>query len=211
MTLTLTLAHWNDYYLQFERQAAHITLAADALHSLTTQFERLPQTAERIRAIERDGDDLTRALLTRVERAQLAHPRDEYRDIIRALDDVLDAIQATADAFDLCGITEPTAPAIELIEVATECARHVERAVGSLRKAPRRTARLALLRPILTEINRIDNLSDQMYREAMGALFRQPDVALMLKWKQVYDTLEVITDRCDDVGDALQTAVLRRA
>lgn len=69
-------------------------------------------------------------------------------------------------------------------------------------------ARLAMLGPPRDEINQHENLSDKVHREAMGVLFRQSDVALMLKWKQIYDHLGPISDRCDDVADVVQSAIL---
>lgn len=202
---------WERYYRDLERQAENIVAAADLLHSLTTHYAEIPATVRAIRALEHKGDALTRDLLTRMERLPLVHPRDELREVAHALDNVLDEIEAAAEAFDLYGVEQPTAPAIELIELCARCARQVEAVVAVLRSTPRRGARIEELRPHLEEINRLENLSDQVHREAMGALFRQSDVAQMLKWKQVYDNLEAITDRCDDVGDAVQAAVLRHA
>ncbi len=208
--MTLVARAVNSYYERFEEQAATIVTAADTLRSLVTQYENISAAVRQIRSLEHKGDALTRDLLTRVERSPLAHPRDELRDIARALDDALDVIDEAAESFELYDIEQPTAAATELIELAAQCARQVAQAVSILRLVPRRRARLAALRPALEEINRLENLCDQLYREAMGALFRQGDVALMIKWKQVYDKLEQITDRCDDIGDAIQTAVLRR-
>lgn len=210
--MALVSSPWEGYYREFEMQAAYIVLAAESLHTLATHYDDVSATAARIRSIEEKGDALTAALLTRMERSPLAHPRDELRGIVTSLDDVLDALEAAADSFDLYDIAQPSAPATELIALATQCAQCVARAVNLLRaQGWHRRARLTALRPVLEEINRIENLSDQVYRGAMAALFRQQDVALMIKWKQVYDNLEAITDRCEDVGDALQTAVLRHA
>lgn len=202
---------WEPLYRRLEAQAENIVSAAELLHTLATNYQDVPAAVRSIRAIEHKGDVMTRDLLTRMERSLLSHPRDELRDLAHALDDVLDEIDGAAEAFDLYGVEQPTAPAIELIELSTQCVRQVAEAVVVLRASARRGTRLDALRPHLEEINRLENLSDQVYREAMGALFRQSDVAMMLKWKEVYDSLETITDRCDDVGDAVQVAVLRNA
>lgn len=202
---------WERYYRDLERQTENIVAAADLLRSLATNFREVPATVRAIRALEHKGDALTRDLLTRMERLPLVHPRDELREVAHALDNVLDEIEAAAEAFDLYGVEQPTAAAIELIELCVRCAGQVAAVVAVLRESAWRGRRLAALRPHLEEINRLENLSDQVHREAMGALFRQSDVARMLKWKQVYDNLEAITDRCDDVGDAIQVAVLRHA
>lgn len=201
---------WERYYRDLERQAENIEAAAELLHSLATHFHEVPATVRAVRALEHKGDTLTRELLTRMEQSPLIHPRDELREVARALDNVLDEIEAAAEAFDLYGVEQPTAPAIELIELCAHCCRQIGSVVAVLRATPLRSFRIEMLRPHLVEINRLENLADQVHREAIGALFRQSDVARMLKWKQVYDNLEAITDRCDDVGDAVQSAVLRR-
>ena len=202
---------WERYYRDLEQQAQNIVAASELLHTLSTNFQAVSTTVRGIRALEHKGDAITRDVLTRIERSPLTHPRDELREVTRALDNVLDEIEAAAEAFDLYGVEQPTAPAIELIELCTRCSYQVADVVAVLRAFPRRGPRLEALRPHLEEINRLENLADQVHREAMGALFRQSDVARMLKWKQVYDNLEAITDRCDDVGDAVQVAVLRHA
>ena len=202
---------WDGYYLQLEEQASNIVSAAELLHSLATHYEHVSATVRQIRSIEHKGDQLTGRILTRMEQATFFHPREQLRDLAKTLDDVLDVVESAAEAFDLYSIEQPSAPATELIELAAQCTRKLASAVSVLRATPWRRARLLALRPLLEEINRIENLSDKVHRGAMGALFRQGDVAQMIKWKQVYDNLEQITDRCDDVGDALQTAILRRA
>jgi uncharacterized protein Yka (UPF0111/DUF47 family) len=202
---------WAGYYRRLFELACDVEAAADALHTLITSCERAGETARLIGEIERKADALTDELLSHVERRSLAHPRDELRTVARALDDVIDAIEAAADAFDLYGIAQPTGPAMELIELAADCAARVPEVVAVLRDSHRRVQRLAALRPLRAEITRLENLSDKVHREATGALFRQDDATLMLKWKQIYDSLEQISDRCDDVGDAVQLAALRHA
>jgi uncharacterized protein len=202
---------WAGYYRQLFELACDVEAAADALRTLASSCERAGETARLIEEIERKADALTDKLLSHVERRSLAHPRDELRTVARALDDVIDAIEAAADAFDLYDITQPTGPAMELIELAADCAAQVPKVVAVLRDSHWRVQRLAALRPLRAEITRLENLSDKVHREATGALFRQDDVTLMLKWKQIYDSLEQISDRCDDVGDAVQLAALRHA
>jgi uncharacterized protein Yka (UPF0111/DUF47 family) len=197
------------YYRGLGELASNVESAALALRTLATSTQQADETARLITEIEHKGDALTANLLSRMERSRLAHPRDELRALVHSLDDVLDAIDAAADAFDLYGIEQPTGPATELIELAVRCSLLMPPAVAVLRKSARRGPRLEALRPLREEINRLENLSDKVHREATGALFRQDDVVLMLKWKQIYDNLEQISDRCDDVGDALQTAALR--
>ncbi len=202
---------WRDYYDGLSELARNVEAAAQALRTLTTRWQDVSATARLVKEIEHKGDAITRDLLTRMERAALTSPPGPLRDIARALDDVLDAIEAASDAFDLYGVEQPTGAATELIELAVRCAEQIPPAVSVLSESPRRGARLAALRPLREEINRLENLSDKVHREASGALFRQSDVALMLKWKAIYDSLEQISDRCDDVGDALQAAALRDA
>jgi predicted phosphate transport protein (TIGR00153 family) len=201
---------WNGYLAAFERQAEQIVKAADLLRALATQYEHVSETVWQIREIEHEGDSLAREILTRLERTVIVWRGHEMREITHALDDVLDAIEAAAEAFDLYGIERPTAEATEMIELAAQCSARVHDAVLAVHANAQRRARLEALRPIVEEITRLEDLSDQIHRQAVGTLFRQDDVGYMLKWKQVYDYLEEISDRCDDVGDALQAFALRR-
>lgn len=201
---------WDGYFAAFELQTEQIVKAADLLRGLMLHYDRVSETAARIREIEREGDRLAREVFLRLEQTVLVRHDRELREITGALDNVLDAIEAGAEAFDLYSIERPTAEATEMIELAARCSELIREGIKAVRQNGRRHARLEALRPLAEEITRLEDLSDHIHRQAVGALFRQDDVAYMLKWKQVYDYLEEISDRCDDVGDALQAFILRR-
>jgi len=62
------------------------------------------------------------------------------------------------------------------------------------------------------EINRLENAADDLYRGAVAALFaadRPP--ADILKWKEIYEILESVTDRCEDVANVIESIASRNA
>jgi uncharacterized protein Yka (UPF0111/DUF47 family) len=62
------------------------------------------------------------------------------------------------------------------------------------------------------EINRLENIADQVSRDAIAALFTGGhDPVEIMKWKEIYETLETATDRCEDVADILERVVLKHA
>jgi uncharacterized protein Yka (UPF0111/DUF47 family) len=119
----------------------------------------------------------------------------------------MDYVEASADAFQLYDIDEPTSAAIELGELIVQATQQVQKGIVAIRHRKQADQ----VRDAVVEINRIENLADQVYRGAMSTLFRQADPVRMIKWKQVYDYLEQATDLCEDVGDVLQGVLLKNA
>jgi predicted phosphate transport protein (TIGR00153 family) len=191
------------FYQAFEEQADTIVGAMTELQALMRSYEDVQTKVERIRTIEGKGDEQAAALLTHIERSRFTHQRDELRAITRALDDVLDAVDTAAESFYLYNIEQPSGLAIEMIELAAQCVRQVAGAVAVARKLQRRQVPAGALRLAVEEIKRIEDFSDQIHREAIGALFRHEQVVNIVKWKQVYDSLEAVLGACDDVGGAL--------
>ena len=124
------------------------------------------------------------------------------------MDDVLDLVEAAADDFVLCSIEEPLPPALEMAQLIVQACVQIQQAVAYLRRLNRDRA---AFRDRLTEINRLENQGDDVYRNAIQTLFRQSDPLLILKWKQVYDHLERAIDSCEDVADVLHGVLLKYA
>jgi uncharacterized protein Yka (UPF0111/DUF47 family) len=124
------------------------------------------------------------------------------------VDDVLDLVEAAADDFVLCSIEEPLPPSLEMAQLIVQGCVQIQQAMAYLRRLNKDRA---AFRDRLTEINRIENQGDDVYRNAIQTLFRQSDPLLILKWKQVYDHLERAIDSCEDVADVLHGVLLKYA
>ena len=125
-----------------------------------------------------------------------------------ALDDVIDFIHAAADAMLVYKVDRPGQRARELADIIVQATEEVEKVIPQLEK------RIVLSRVLkrCVEINRLENVADRVYRAAMAELFSDsPDMAEVIKWREIYAHMESATDRCEDVADVLEGVAIKHA
>src|SRR5690606_32995016 len=131
--------------------------------------------------------------------------REEIHNLSGRMDDVIDHIEAAADALLLYKVTKPTPTAVELAQLIYASTREISLAVPLLRD----NKDLRKINQHAIEINRLENDADRVFRAGMAALLEQDDLFELFRWKAIYDLLEEATDCCEDVADVLQGIVMR--
>jgi len=197
------------FYALIEAAAANMTKGAEMLVAMLSDYTDIQDKARAIKDVEHAGDELTHETYEQLNRIFVTPlDREDIGAISSAVDDVLDLVEAAADDFVLCSIEEPLPPALEMAQIIVQACVQVQQAVAHLRRLNKDRA---AFRDRLTEINRLENQGDDVYRNAIQTLFRQSDPLLILKWKQVYDHLEKAIDSCEDVADVLHGVLLKYA
>jgi len=192
-----------DYFNQ------HADLAARAALELQALLADLSQLDSRSRAIERNekqADQITH------QTVQLLHQtfitpldRDEIHQLITNMDDVLDLMEDTAQCLFLYDVRSVTVEAQKLAEICVSCTTRVKEAVACLETLKQADA---ILR-ICCEIDRLETEADHVFRAALAKLFREePDAREIIKLKEVYQLLEAVTDKCEDVANVIEGIVL---
>jgi uncharacterized protein Yka (UPF0111/DUF47 family) len=103
------------------------------------------------------------------------------------------------------------AEAARLGEISVKCCLHVRTAVSMLPELSRGNAAEAALK-LCEEIDQLESDADRVMRDAMSRLFRDDiDVRELIKLKAIYEHLESISDRCDDVADLIEGVVLENS
>jgi uncharacterized protein Yka (UPF0111/DUF47 family) len=184
----------------FEQQVAIVSDAGHKLVNLTKDFTNVKQKRHEIELLEQQGDDITHAIFERLNRTQnppLAPA--EISALASSLDEVLDYIDGTAEKMVYYGIESSDTYMIELSKLIHLSTVEIEAAVKSIRsiKDP------SFIRDRCIEINRLENVADDVLAEAITNLFKTKDPMIIIKMKDVYDWLEIATDECEDVADVL--------
>jgi predicted phosphate transport protein (TIGR00153 family) len=198
------------FFLAF---VAHSRLSVKAAGLLRQLFER-PAEGETLRqqitAAEHEGDDITRATITRL-RSQWITPLDrpDIHALTSRLDDVLDVIESIAERLVLFEIDHCSS-------VALEAARVLENGVIAMAKAvellPKARAHAAEILALCAEISTLESTADELYRSAIAELFKsRGEPLLVMKWREIYEALETATDLCEDVANAIEGVVLEYA
>ncbi len=189
----------------FEEHAACISEAAGLLAEMGNDVDMARQSG-RVKEVEHRGDEVTHTVIERLHQTFITPlDRDDIHTLISAMDDVLDLIDASSERIWLYGIARLEPEAAELAGILKQAVEEMGAAVRGLRNLGDRKKLIGHC----TEINRLENEGDRLLRRATARLFRESaDPVGLIKWKEIYDTLEDAIDRCEDVANVIEGVVL---
>jgi len=193
----------------FEGSARNMVKAAQELKGLVDTWENVEGRVGKIAQMETEGDTITHQIMAQLNRTFVTpFDREDIALLAHSLDDVMDFIDAAADAMLIYKIDHSTPRAKELADIIVQAAAEVERAIPQLRHR----AELRKVLPRCVEINRLENVADEVFRSAMAELFSDTtDMAQVIKWREIYEHMESATDRCEDVSNVLEGVALKYA
>jgi len=193
----------------FEGSARNMVKAAQELKELVDTWKDVEGRVGKIAQMETEGDTITHQIMAQLNRTFVTpFDREDIALLAHSLDDVMDFIDATADAMLIYKIDHPTPRAKELADIIVQAAAEVERAIPQLRHR----AELEKILPRCVEINRLENVADEIFRSAQAELFDDTtDMAQVIKWREIYEYMESATDRCEDVSNVLEGVALKYA
>ena len=190
----------------FEKQGANIVAAARVLEELVQDYANAKAKAEQVKDLEHAGDTLTHELVKRLNTTFITPiDREDIYALASRLDDVLDLIDAVADRLLIYKINKPTEGCLEMARVIVKTAEETERAVRCLRDLSPYYHKHCI------EVNRLENEADRLLRDLLAKLFEGVDPIEVIKWKELYETMESVTDRCEDVVNVIEGIILKMA
>ena len=193
----------------FNAHAERIVEGARELAAMIGTFKDLEAHAQRIDAAERAADKVTHEAISLLHKTFITpFDRDQIHQLITTMDDILDLIQDVAESIALYDLHSVTPEARQLAEICQMCCDRVQTAVGLLTNVKQSAAILKCCE----EIDRLESDADRVMRAALQKLFRdETDVKQILKLRVIYDLLETITDRCEDVANVVEGIVLENS
>jgi predicted phosphate transport protein (TIGR00153 family) len=159
-----------------------------------------------IKRLEHDADEITHQILTRLH-ATFVTPIDpeDLHAITTAMDDVLDSIEDSSFRLAAYRIDPIPAGMIEFAEIIHATCMRLQVAIQKLRAGK-------ALQEECIEINRLENMADDLVRRLVTNLFESGmDAISVMKRKEIYEFLELAIDRCEDVADVLQTVSVKNS
>jgi predicted phosphate transport protein (TIGR00153 family) len=161
---------------------------------------------------ERAADRITHEVLKALHKTFITPiDREQIHSLINTMDDVADLLQDSAETMSLYDVRHMTDEITRLSDLSMKCCERVRDAVRLLDKlADPATAEAAL--KTCEEIDRLESDADRVMRSAMSKLFREePDVREVIKLKAIYELLETVTDKCEDVANLIEGIVLENS
>jgi predicted phosphate transport protein (TIGR00153 family) len=182
---------------------------AKEMLALMSNFTDLEMRVHAIESIEKQADKVTHNTLELLHKTFITPlDRDDIHKLITKMDDILDLLEDAGQTISLYDIKAVTPEATRLAELCLQCAERVRTAVGLLNNMDNAREILGLC----NEIDRLESDADHVMRAAMSKLFRdEPDVRTLIKLKAIYEILETVTDRCEDVANILEGIIVENA
>jgi len=192
----------------FEESARNVQRASLLLRDLLADYPEQSGLARDILLCEQEGDRIAHDILHRLAgngTRRAAFDAADVHALAGALDDIVDYAEEAADQLGLYGVEAPMEQAEQIADVLVGCSEHVAAALRGLRNG-------AELSPHLVEIHRLENEGDRLQRAAVAGLFANGiDPMMLIRWKDIFDTLEAAVDACETVANVLEGISIKRA
>lgn len=193
----------------FASAAEIIVDAAKEFRELLKNMEHIEERVQRIKDLEHKGDELTHVTVELLHKTFITPlDREDIFQLIGRLDDVLDFIDAAAQRINFYGVTQSRPEASALADITLKSVQNLKEIILHL---PDLSNRENIVKHCI-EINRLENEADHVLRSAVGKLFRdEPDVRELIKWKELFELMESVSDRCEDVANIVEGIVMEYA
>jgi len=185
-------------------ESHNVLLGARALHDLMLHYVDVPTKCSRIKEVEHNGDEIVHQIYQQLSKTFITPiDREEIGKLASLYDDVLDYIDAVAERMHLYEIASPTDAMQKLAELVVKSVMEIDFTIGIIHqiKEPQIEVRC-------NEVDRLENEADELLNESVAALFKTHDALTIIKLKEVYEFLETITDKCEDVVQLIRSIVL---
>lgn len=194
------------FFELFNQHAELCVKGATEMVAMMTNFDDLENRVHAIESIEKQADKVTQNAIDMLHKTFITPlDRDDIHQLITRMDDILDLLEDAAQTVSLYDVTDTTPEAKRLAELCLASAEKVQVAVGLLHNMDNSRQILETC----AEIDRLEADADHVMRAAMSKLFRdEPDVRNLIKYKAIYEILETVTDRCEDVANIIQGIIV---
>ena len=192
------------FFQDFQALADELLRGAGLVEEMLAPDHPVWSKADEIKEVEHKCDLLTHEIIQRLNRTFVTPlDREDIHELARSLDDVMDAIDASASLIRLYRLDRVLFGARELAQIITACTHQIRFGLHALEKN----------KGLIThavEINRLENEADRTHQEAVSRLFDdEHDPLTVIKWKETLDFLEDATDRCEDVANVLEGVMVK--
>ena len=204
--LSRILPRETTFFDLFVQQAENVHQAGIALVQGLENFQDPIANADRIEKYEHIGDTITHSIITRLNQTFITpFDREDIHELASKIDDVIDLMDAVATRLVTYRVQSIRPGVAELAATVRDSTAEMVAAVRLIEKQDH-------ILDHCIEINRLENVADRQSRALIGILFDQEkDPVQIIKWKEIIETLEYATDKCEDVANVIETVTLKNA
>jgi uncharacterized protein len=194
------------FFRMFAEVSQNVTEGARLLQDILKNPANVANRLEKLQAIEHRGDEMTHAIITALNQTFITpFDREDIHRLTSSLDDVLDFVNSAGMRLTLYRITAPPPVAAELAGLIVEQSEELAKGVSLLEQNQR-------VLEHCVEVHRLENEADRISRNAIAELFdNEKDPIQLIKMKELYEVLEMATDKAEDAANVLEAVALKSA
>lgn len=197
------------FFEMFAEMSKIILEGAELLREMLENFDEAKLIQKKIKDVEHKGDSKTHEIIKKLNQSFITpFDREDIYSLASGLDNIIDLVDASAQHIVMYNVDQPTPAAKELSFIILKCCQNVDAAVATLSKG----SKVDQISQYCVEINSLENEGDMVCREAVSKLFQEErDPIQLIKWKEIYETLEMAIDKCEDAINILESVVVKNA
>ncbi len=194
------------FFDDLDSEAENVLQGARAFRALFDDFPHLANHRKRIKDIEHRGDEIVHHFYESLNRAFVTPlAKEDLGGLASKLDDVLDYINGAATRLSVYGIDRPAKAMIDFADLILKATEQLRSGMAAVRDHKAQDAVMACT----IEVNRLENVADDLLMASLAEVFKGGDPIQILKLKDIYEYLEIVTDRCEDVANILEDIVVK--
>ena len=192
------------FFQLLEEESKNVLAGALAFNDLIQTYDHLAENRNKINDIEHHGDEIVHSIYDRLVKTFITPiDREDISKLASLYDDVLDYIYAATNRLYLYEIDSPTEPMRRFADLILRSVREIDLSFASIQKI-----KASEIETHSTEVDTLENEADVVLNESVAALFKTNDAISIIKMKEVYELMEAVTDRCEDVVQVIRDIVL---
>jgi len=190
-----------------EKESSNVLLGAKKLEEAVKSFDDMEARRREFMAIEHHGDEIVHEIYERVNRSFITPiDQEDLTKLASLYDDVLDYMEAVMNRLVLFEIRGPTEPMVQFVGINRAAIEQVHNVFVNMRHVNKDEIDKSVI-----EIDRLENEADVVLNEAVAALFKSADVIEILKLKEIYEYLETVTDKCEDLSLVIRDVMIKHS
>jgi len=199
------------FYELFEKVAGNVAMMGSKLKEVVGEadFDKRATLITQLEDLEHDNDELTHRIFTELGRNFITpFDREDIHYLATSLDDIADYIYASAKKINFYRVDPRDSGLQKLADMIELSAQQVKVAVGELRNMKN----MRQMTEALVKINSIENQADDIFDMSIERLFAtEPDAKEVIKKREIYQVMEIVTDKCEDASNVIESIIIKYA
>ena len=195
-----------DFFILFEKQANELKNATKLVNTIESDGD-IKKNACKMKQIEHRADGLTHEIFKKLNSTFITpFDREDIANLASNMDEVLDELERAVNRMYIYKIDPQKKEICHYYHIIEKSIEHVNKGVKELRNKKNHEKLLKHSEII----NLLENQADDLHRDTLMSLFAtEKDPIEILKLREIYDALEIVTDRCEDVANCFETMVIK--